>query len=341
MRIFVTLLVLALTSMQAAAELRVATWNIERLGAGGQKSFVALAEVISEVDFVAVQEVMTEEAIVELQAAVERRTGETWGSLVSHRVGRGSYKEMYAFLWREAAIEYVDGAVVYLDRGDHFAREPFSARFMAKMLGETFVAAQVHVIYGDSEARRVAEVQRLREYWDWMAQVYPETSTVMLMGDFNLPPSHPAWRAMREVASPLVTRGATTLSSHEGRYANLYDNIWLASSAGLHLDAAEVVRYPQRIGWTHAQARRFASDHAPVMARFSGLRQAPQASIAAAQPIAEVASSREPVRGNRNSMVYHIPACPNFNDIASRNRENFGSEEQALEAGYRKARNCP
>lgn len=46
------------------------------------------------------------------------------------------------------------------------------------------------------------------------------------------------------------------------------------------------------------------------------------------------------IRGNRNSMIYHWPGCPNYDDIAPRNRVPFRTREEAERAGYRAARNC-
>lgn len=45
--------------------------------------------------------------------------------------------------------------------------------------------------------------------------------------------------------------------------------------------------------------------------------------------------------GNRNSMIYHRPDCPDYNKVSERNRVFFKTESEAAAAGYRKARNCP
>lgn len=45
--------------------------------------------------------------------------------------------------------------------------------------------------------------------------------------------------------------------------------------------------------------------------------------------------------GNKRSMIYHLPACPNYGDIAPQNRQYFKTEEEAQKAGFRKAENCP
>jgi deoxyribonuclease-1 len=52
--------------------------------------------------------------------------------------------------------------------------------------------------------------------------------------------------------------------------------------------------------------------------------------------------SSQPVIGNKNSDVYHLPSgvCPSYNRVAEKNREYFQSESAAKAAGYRKAGNC-
>jgi hypothetical protein len=48
----------------------------------------------------------------------------------------------------------------------------------------------------------------------------------------------------------------------------------------------------------------------------------------------------EQIRGNKRSMIYHWPGCPNYNDIAPGNRAYFKTRAEAEAAGYRAARNC-
>ena len=47
------------------------------------------------------------------------------------------------------------------------------------------------------------------------------------------------------------------------------------------------------------------------------------------------------VIGNRNSKIYHLPNCPDYNKVSERYREIFATEAAAVAAGYRKAKNCP
>lgn len=48
-----------------------------------------------------------------------------------------------------------------------------------------------------------------------------------------------------------------------------------------------------------------------------------------------------PILGNKRSKKYHRPDCPSYNQIANRNRVTFGSAQEAREAGYNLAGNCP
>jgi len=45
--------------------------------------------------------------------------------------------------------------------------------------------------------------------------------------------------------------------------------------------------------------------------------------------------------GNRNSRIYHLSNCPDYNKVSPRNRVPFATEAEAQAAGYRRAKNCP
>ena len=46
------------------------------------------------------------------------------------------------------------------------------------------------------------------------------------------------------------------------------------------------------------------------------------------------------VLGNKNSHIYHLPACPGYKTVSEKNRILFETEGQAEQAGYRRAKNC-
>jgi len=46
------------------------------------------------------------------------------------------------------------------------------------------------------------------------------------------------------------------------------------------------------------------------------------------------------VLGNQNSKLYHLAHCPGFHQVGEKNRRWFVSEQQAIAAGFRLAKNC-
>jgi endonuclease/exonuclease/phosphatase family metal-dependent hydrolase len=347
-------MLLAVSCGHACADINIGTWNLEHLSVRPTKDMAGIAKVARRVDFLAVQELMNEEGLKALESALERATGEQWSSMASHATGRSSYKEMYGFIWRDKAVAYEDGAVTYLDRGDHFEREPYSARFRNLRDKTSFVAATVHIKYGKSTADRTEEIVLLGDYWAWLKETYDGNTNVMLMGDFNTPPSSTAWANLGVSAKPLVTEGASTLSTTDGKYANLYDNIFVARTGTITVNKVEVFHYPDLLGISHVDGRKRVSDHAPIFlnATMGGKSAAkatastralpgPHSDKAAAVPSStQVATSGAGVRGNSASMIYHRPDCPSYGAVSGKNRVDFSSEQAALAARYRLAKNC-
>lgn len=336
----------------AATQEIIASWNIRNLGWNNQKDFQALGYVGSHFDFIAVQEVMNEDGIAEFQAALIAETMADWERSCSHLIGRGSYREMYCFVWRTDQFSLEGGELVYLDSRDVFAREPYSAVFTSAS-GFRFVATSIHAIYGNSVAERQIEAQALRGYYDWLSESFPGVP-VFLMGDFNLAPTNPAWAPLGEVMHPLIQEGATTISTIDGRFANLYDNIWAPANRELPIQAAGRLEFPhQLLGMTHEEARAHVSDHIPVWVQIDGrgaYRQfgphhvngsavIPEFSAASMQA-AEVSMTDLRIMGNSNSRIYHLPGCPSYARVSERNQMFFSSEAEAKEAGFRRAGNC-
>jgi micrococcal nuclease len=58
-------------------------------------------------------------------------------------------------------------------------------------------------------------------------------------------------------------------------------------------------------------------------------------------PTSSPSISPYPVIGNRKSHIYHRPDCPNYSQVAPKNRIAFNSVAAAEAAGYRAAGNCP
>lgn len=254
---------LALT-MPAWGDITIASWNVKHSGWGKHKDYALVGHIGSTFDLLAIQEIMSEEGADAIHDALEAESGEQWDYLLSHLIGRGSYREAYGFYWRESAVKYADGAVVFLDASDVFAREPMSARFRSLRTGTEFALANIHVLYGDSVQDRLPEIHALEDYWGWLGEVYPDTPR-LLVGDFNLESDHPAFQPLEALGVvPAVVDGhGTTISTIEGRYANHYDHIFVEEGA-LPIGSRGIMRFPDQLGMTNTSARETVSDHVPV-----------------------------------------------------------------------------
>lgn len=312
---------LILASSLAFSDVRVASWNIKHLGWNNDKAEDVVAAIASGFDLIAIQELMDSEALESMERNLESLTGESWSQMSSHKVGRGSYKEMYGFIWRDSEVKYLDGAVVYLDSKDVFIREPYSARFLDIDTQTSLAIATVHVLFGDSVGDRTPEINAFYSYWTWLQETYPEdVDRLMLAGDFNLPPSHQAWNPLKQVAKPLITRGKTTLSTTNGRYASLYDNIWVSKRSELDHKISGIFRLTDYMDsitgrtWTNDEIRSHVSDHVPVFTLI-GAQDIPMVSIKNnGDP-----SSSVPVSRPESSAT----ACVNINKASSSDLETI------------------
>ncbi|MBB3231970.1 helix-hairpin-helix domain-containing protein [Halomonas stenophila] len=266
---------LAMTPLMAWGDIVLGSWNIKHLGWKNDKAFGQVAHVANHFDLLAIQELMETSALARLEREVEALSGEAWSSMASRDLGRSSYTEHYAFLWRESEVAYHDGAVVFLDHGDIFSREPYAARFQDVENGDLFTVATVHVVYGDSVSDRLPEIEALADYWQWLAEVAAGTPR-LLMGDFNLAPDHDSWALLRALgARPAITVGQSTLATTAGEYANLYDNIWY-DAAILNPSDRGILLFPELLSLEHNEARDRVSDHAPVYIGLNGTDLVPQ-----------------------------------------------------------------
>ena len=66
-----------------------------------------------------------------------------------------------------------------------------------------------------------------------------------------------------------------------------------------------------------------------------------QASVPSARIPSATTSGTSEIHGNKNSKIYHLPACPGYTGMNPASVVTFGSEADAQQAGYRKAKNCP
>jgi micrococcal nuclease len=100
--------------------------------------------------------------------------------------------------------------------------------------------------------------------------------------------------------------------------------------------------------WVYRKARRGQSldlsDLVPLDAETEGSassRGPPLLGAIEKDSESSASTSPYPIIGNRKSHIYHRLDCPNYSQVAPRNRVEFNSAAEAEAAGYRVAGNCP
>lgn len=81
------------------------------------------------------------------------------------------------------------------------------------------------------------------------------------------------------------------------------------------------------------------SDKTPV-ATITQARSVTAEDAEKALPNKNTATKQTQVLGNQNSKIYHLSDCPGFSQVGVKNQRWFQTEQQALQAGFRKAKNC-
>lgn len=117
------------------------------------------------------------------------------------------------------------------------------------------------------------------------------------------------------------------------------------------VEEAEAAGY-KRAGNCPAQA--LAQNTAPAKsASTTSVASAPSAPAPTAAPVAAVASAQATpatattattaaaIIGNRNSKIYHRADCPGYKSVSEKNQVRFNTAEEAEQAGYKVAKNCP
>jgi deoxyribonuclease-1-like protein len=260
----------------APSTIKIGSFNVLHLGWGKNKDVDRLASVIADFDVCALLEVMDkppeEELLQALDAVSTTREGKQvrWRMVKSGLVGRTSYKERYAFVFREPVALLEEGRFVD-DEEDVYDRDPFYATFMAGRFDFTLVA--VHITFGSSEKDRVREIGGLPKVVEQIRATNPVENDVILVGDFNLPADHKYWMPVTATMTntiPPTTK--TTLDSK--KYVSSYDNIWYNATytANEYTGNTGAIMTVERLFPDDTEGfkltKQTVSDHVPVWAEF-------------------------------------------------------------------------
>ncbi|MCS4504291.1 endonuclease/exonuclease/phosphatase family protein [Arhodomonas aquaeolei] len=271
-------------------DLRLGTWNIQKLGHGSSKDHELVADIIEDhFDLLTVIEVMQKggghPGYDNLLAAL----GSGWGGLVTNtprpNTGAG-YAEYYAVLFRNTAVRPCDDAtgLIYFEdndgspdgRGpDRFSREPaYTCMQVLSPSGEPtwdLMLAAYHATWSDGRDDLISsEVDVLDDVFRAMRALRANEQDLLIAGDFNLVPDE--LRGLVNATDATTGRGST-LNKDGERTLNLYDHIlvWDRNETDELVVPAYVVDVRRRA----ANADTFeltVSDHLPVVGHFLRVR---------------------------------------------------------------------
>ncbi|XP_039098376.1 deoxyribonuclease gamma [Hyaena hyaena] len=201
-----TFLLLLLLSISSALALKICSFNVRSFGEAkkaNKNAMDVIVKVIKRCDIILLMEIKDSNNII-CPMLMEKlngnlRRGIMYNYVISSRLGRNTYKEQYAFLYREKLVS-VKKRYLYHDYQagdtDVFSREPFVVWFQSPHTAvKDFVIVPLHTTPETS----VKEIDELADvYVDvkrrWKAENF------IFMGDFNAGCSYvpkKAWKNIR------------------------------------------------------------------------------------------------------------------------------------------------
>jgi endonuclease YncB( thermonuclease family) len=167
-------------------------------------------------------------------------------------------------------------------------------------------------------------------------------------------------RAKQSLADLVFGKTVTVISSKKDRYGRTVGKVMLADGKDVNLEQIErgmawfYRAYAKELSREDAKAYEQAEQAAreEKIGLWAGAKPIPPWELRAAQRNEPSGGNRRPsvtlearpqstIIGNRTSMIYHKPDCPDYDKVSERNRVLFRNEAEAQAAGYGKARNCP
>uniref|UniRef100_A0A669P0K7 Deoxyribonuclease 1 like 3 n=1 Tax=Phasianus colchicus TaxID=9054 RepID=A0A669P0K7_PHACC len=182
----------SLLCFNPSLSLRICSFNVRSFGAAKiarAEVLDAVVKIISRCDIMLLMEIKENKnrtcpLLVQQLAGQTNGKGEEYSCVVSGRLGRKSYKEQYAFLYRRNLVS-VKQTYQYPDTQpgdeDAFSREPFIVWFQSpKTAVKEFAIVPLHTA-PEMAVREIDELYDvyldIKEHWD--------TQNFIFMGDFN------------------------------------------------------------------------------------------------------------------------------------------------------------
>ncbi|NXU49256.1 DNSL3 Deoxyribonuclease, partial [Turnix velox] len=200
-------ILLSLFSFNPALSLKICSFNVKSFGEtkiARTEVVDAVVKIISRCDIMLLMEIKENKnqvcpLLVEKLTSQLKGSKEKYSCVVSERLGRKSYKEQYAFIYRQSLVS-VKQTYQYPDTqpGDEdvFSREPFAIWFQSsKTAVKDFAIIPLHT----TPETAVREIDELYDVYLDVKQHW-RTENFIFMGDFNagcsyVPQKH--WKNIR------------------------------------------------------------------------------------------------------------------------------------------------
>ncbi|MBJ6763538.1 deoxyribonuclease I [Myxococcaceae bacterium JPH2] len=257
------------TLAHAGSYLRVVSWNLRHEGWAAEQTYLDDAQQIwnqfgststssAGCDVVFLQEVMYASAAQGIAQSLTQVSGVAWTAVVTPALGRSSYKESYAVLYRADTVELLS-STVWDDVDDVFEREPQIVKVRHVPTGEDYTFLNWHTVFGTT-ADRKAEAMAIQPVFEAVQSESGTDQDVILVGDHNQAGTAAAWAPLKATVPAVSCKlnTPTTLNS-SGGFASAYDHFWLQDAYVTEFSSAgrdyveDTLDFVTRV-----------SDHAPV-----------------------------------------------------------------------------
>lgn len=266
-------LVTAPHALFAAAYMRTVSWNLRHEGWSGETDYAGDATQIwtkygsssgssNGCDIVFLQEVMYSTVPASIASALTSTSGYTWASAYVGPIGRSSYKEYYAVVYRTDRVTLLS-STMWSDSGDVFEREPQIIKIRDKSTNADYTFINWHSVFGNGGSDIHNEVKQIDNVFSSIQSGSSSDQDVLLVGDTNLNATHSAWNELYAL-SPAVSNyynTATTLNSG-GSYVSPYDHYFAQPSY-----VTEISTYGRDYIANTSTFYSGFSDHAPIWLR--------------------------------------------------------------------------
>ncbi|NXX42735.1 DNSL3 Deoxyribonuclease, partial [Tricholaema leucomelas] len=271
-------ILLSLFNFSPSLSLKICSFNVRSFGEtkiARPEVIDAVVKIISRCDIVLLMEIKESKnrvcpLLVEQLTSQLKGAKEEYRCVVSERLGRKSYKEQYAFIYKQHIVS-VKQTYQYHDSQpgdeDAFSREPFTVWFQSpKTAVKEFAIIPLHT----TPETAVREIDELYDVYLDVKQRW-KTENFIFMGDFNAGCSYvpqKQWKNIRMRTSPnfIWLIGDKTDTTVKTSTSCPYDRIVVSGEKLIHAivpHSTSIFDFQKEFRMTEEQALG-VSDHYPV-----------------------------------------------------------------------------